>query len=235
MKIAICDDDKVQLELLNNYVDFWRKNREENCEIFSYPSAEAFLFSYEDMSFDLILLDIQMNDMSGIDMAKKIREKKDHVAIIFITGISDYVFEGYDVNAVNYLLKPVKEEKLYDCLDQVAEEIIKEKPHIIVEGKKIEKIYLHNIIYLESRGHQCLINCIDKVIESKKGIQNYEDLLDKCIFYRCHRSYIINISKISSISKNEVDMINDEKIPIARGKWEEVNKMFLKYCRSSLC
>lgn len=235
MRVAICDDDKVQLELLNSYVNLWGEKQEEPCEIFSYPSCEAFLFVYEDMSFDLILLDIQMGAMSGIEMAKKIRHEKDEVAIIFITGIADYVFEGYNVKALNYLLKPIKEEKLYECLDEALDDIRNEKPYIILEEKKTQKIYLHNIIYFESMSHECIINCTDKVIKTKKGIQNYEDTLDKNLFYRCHRSYIINISKIQSISKNQVDMINDDKIPIARGKWEEVNKMFLKYCRSSLC
>lgn len=235
MRIAICDDNNVQIELLKHFLSLWASDRNQPVEIFDYPNAEAFLFAYEDVTFDVILLDIQMKEMNGVELAKVLRSKKDDTAIVFITGITDYVFEGYNVKALNYLLKPVKEEKLYQCLDQVVSSLNLEKPFILVDENHLKKIYLKDIIYLESMGHNCIINCMDEVITSKKGIQSYDDTLDHTVFYRCHRSYIINISKVASISKTEVTMTNASVIPISRGKWENLNKLFLKYCRSSLC
>ncbi len=235
MRIAICDDNNVQIELLKHFLSLWASDRNQPVEVFDYPNAEAFLFAYEDVTFDVILLDIQMKEMNGVELAKVLRSKKDDTAIVFITGITDYVFEGYNVKALNYLLKPVKEEKLYQCLDQVVSSLNLEKPFILVDENHLKKIYLKDIVYLESMGHNCIINCVDEVITSKKGIQNYDDTLDHTVFYRCHRSYIINISNVASISKTEVTMTNASVIPISRGKWENLNKLFLKYCRSSLC
>ena len=108
MRIAICDDEILQLELLKYYVEKWAKDRGINPSIELFQSAEAFHFEWlEDSSYDIILLDIQMAELSGIELAKLIREKDKHIQIIFVTAISDYIGEGYNVDAINYLIKPL--------------------------------------------------------------------------------------------------------------------------------
>lgn len=122
--LAICDDNQADVIYLSSFLEKWAEKEEKALKIESFPSAEAFLFQYEEeKSFDILLLDIEMGDMNGIELARKIRRENHLVQIIFITGYMEYVAEGYDVEALHYLLKPVTEEKLYGVLDRAAERL----------------------------------------------------------------------------------------------------------------
>ena len=110
-KIAICDDSQADTEYLTTLVKEWAKDR--TAIIKTFPSAEAFLFNYaEEKDFDILLLDIEMGKMDGVTMAKVIRQDNESVQIVFITGYSEYIADGYDVAALHYLIKPVKTEQL---------------------------------------------------------------------------------------------------------------------------
>lgn len=114
-KIAVCDDSDADRQYIADLVNLWAKNREHTVQIFPFKSAESFLFQYtEDKEYDILLLDIEMGEMDGVTMAKRLRQEDDAVQIIFITGYSDYISEGYEVDALHYLMKPVKEAKLMD-------------------------------------------------------------------------------------------------------------------------
>ena len=110
MNIAICEDEPVHLKHICSLVQKWSGGQ---TSVSLFESAEELLFSYSPGKFDVFLLDIQMSGENGISLAQKIRRCNDSASIIFITAVSDYVFEGYDVGAVQYLLKPVNENKLF--------------------------------------------------------------------------------------------------------------------------
>lgn len=119
-KIAICDDNKAQIEFLSAAVLHWGEKRDIHPQIFTFENGESFLFQYtEDKSFDILLLDIEMRQLNGVQLAKTIRRENKEVQIIFITGYMDYISDGYDVEALHYLLKPVSEEKLDTDLSTV--------------------------------------------------------------------------------------------------------------------
>lgn len=121
MRAAICDDRAEDAQLVAQYVREWGESREESVALEMFPSAEAFLFAYdEDKNFDLLLLDVEMGGMDGVTMAKRVRAENTAVQIVFITGYTDYIAEGYDVAALHYLVKPVREEKLFEVLDRAA-------------------------------------------------------------------------------------------------------------------
>ncbi len=236
MKIAICDDEKLQIDLLKKYCSSWLGERKLHAEITTYLSAEAFLFAYEDdKSYDILLLDIQMKELDGISLAKKLRELGDKLSILFITGVKELVFEGYHVQAIDYILKPVEQNNLETALDRAYENMQKSEPYILLEiDNELIKLNEKDILYIESIGHKSIVYTLNEKFEIKKGINTVEKELNQSFFYKCHRSYIINILHISSISKTDV-MINTNPIPIARGKWEELNKAFLSYYRGEIC
>lgn len=133
MKIAICDDDSVQLKYIYTLVRKWSNIAKNNSVIFCYSNAEELLFNYTPGCFDVLLLDIQMTGENGISLAKRIRSFNDDAAIIFITAVSDYVFDGYDVGAVQYLLKPVNENNCLNVLTIfVKKHLIKRKLYLKV-------------------------------------------------------------------------------------------------------
>jgi len=235
LKIAICDDEKLQLDLLEKYCTGWLSDNKIQATITTYSSSEGFLFSYEDnKNYDILLLDIQMKELNGISLAKRLRERGDNVSIIFITGVKDFVFEGYHVQAIDYILKPVEEKKLKSALSRAYENIQRKEPQLIIQiDNGLIRLNEKDIQYIESVGHNTYLYTTNGIYQAKKGISAVENELTENFFYKCHRSYIINILHIDYISKNDVK-INNTIIPIARGKWEELNKAFLNYYRGEM-
>ena len=124
LKIGICDDDPAQVTLTETLTASWAKENGHSIKIKTYKDAESFLFDFEEENdFDILLLDIEMGDMNGVTLAKNIRKKSETVQIIFITGYSDYISDGYDVAALHYLMKPLKAEKLFEVLNRAAVKI----------------------------------------------------------------------------------------------------------------
>ena len=155
MKIAICDDELVQREYIYASVQRYFNEKAIPVSIQEYESAEKLWFQYElNSDIDIVLLDIQMAGMDGISLAKKLRCKNEALAIIFITAMTDYIYEGFQLNAINYLLKPYEEEKLYDCLNKAMEQCNKQDSYLLLRvEKEIVKIKKDHIIRVESEGH----------------------------------------------------------------------------------
>lgn len=118
INIAICEDDENQLLINKYYIEQWANLREKRINILLYKNAESFLFNWNyEEDIDIVFLDIKMGQMSRMELARYIREQDQNISLVFITGESKYVFDGYSVQALNYLLKPVKKEDIIQCLD----------------------------------------------------------------------------------------------------------------------
>lgn len=193
INIAIIDDEKIQAELLKKYVQNWAYEKEVTVLIETFFSAESFDFSYTmDKKYDILLLDIQMPGQNGIELAKQIRKEDQLVNIIFITAVTDYISEGYDVSAINYLIKPIKEKKLFECLDKALMRIPKEEKTILIDAQgEILRINQKDIIYIEAFAHSIDINTVKGRYTARKNISNIEKELEEDAFVRCHRSYIV--------------------------------------------
>lgn len=236
INIAIIDDEKVQVELLQKYVESWAQEKKLRVTIEVFYSAEAFEFSWSmDKKYNIILLDVQMEGKNGIELAKKIRQKDELLNIIFITAITDYIAEGYDVSALNYLIKPVKEGKLYECLDKAVLKFVKEDKTILIEvDGGTEKIALKNIFYVEAFAHFIEINTENHKYTTKKSISKIEKELEENSFIRCHRSYIVGLRHIKRIGINELELDNGKIIPISRRQYSKTNMAFIRYFRGDI-
>lgn len=235
LRIAICEDEAFQMQLLRKYIDEWANKKEIPVHVGCYENASSFLFQWEDKpSVDMLLMDIEMpGTMNGMELAKTLRIKRDKVQIIFVTGVTDFVFEGYSVDAVSYIIKPVKKEKLYECLDKAYERCAREGRYIIVEEPgMVRKVSIRDICYIESIGHDTSICTLDGSFRCKKSMGDVEEELKEESFIKIHRSYLVNVERIQSITKKEVVVDSGQTIPIARGKWEAVNMACLKFYRS---
>lgn len=233
MKIAICDDEQIQIALISSLVNLWAEQRSKTIITEEFNSAESFSFAWSnDKSFDILLLDIQMSGQNGIELAKVIREKDDKLSIIFITGLSEYINEGYEVSAIHYLLKPVKEEKLYECLDKACKKIITEEKTILIScnGENI-RINQTDITFIEAFAHTVVINTYGGSYEIKKSITELEKELEKSMFSCSHRSYIVGLKYIEKISKMDVYLESGKQIPVSRRLYNDLNKAFISYYR----
>ena len=153
MKInfAICDDNRIDSQYVNELIKKWTRNKKYQIHIDIFQSAEAFLFHYtQNKEYDILLLDIEMKKMDGVTLARMIRKSNKSVQILFITGYSQYIAEGYDVEALHYLMKPIKEEKMFDVLDRAVTKLIQNEKHLLLKlSDEMIKIPLHEIIYID--------------------------------------------------------------------------------------
>lgn len=150
LHVAICDDEENEIEYLKYAVEDWAKKEDIITNIETYASAESFLFQYEECkNYQILLLDVEMSGMSGIDLAKKIRQNQDNVEIIFITSHFEFIGVGYEVDALHYLVKPVKAGKMEEVLSKAKCKIEAGEPSIIIhyEGEVV-KLYEKEILYL---------------------------------------------------------------------------------------
>lgn len=216
LRVVICEDEAVQRDILKEKFQRVLEDITNQYEILVFGSGEELLDNYEE-GIDIILLDIQMDKLNGMDVARKIREFDNNVEIIFTTSLVDYVQEGYEVRAYRYLLKPIKYDDLkkhaVSCIDDI---IKKRENYIIIECKGIiNKIPINKITCIEVRKKDMTIYTIDGVYFTRMSINKIEKEVIKYKFFRCHKSYIINMTYIESINKNIV-VVNGEDVPVSK-------------------
>ena len=230
MKIVICEDEEVFSKQLIEYINEWAIEKSIFVEIFTYKSAEKFLYEWEDTEdYDIIFLDIKMSKLSGMDLAKLIRKTNNDIPIVFTTNMKEYVVKGYSVSAMQFLLKPVKKEDCFNCLNRVRQDNKIKNYYILNDIEKTVKIPTSDIIYVEMYSHIATMVTINQKYEFRKTMsQILLDLNDK-LFLKCHKSFIINIRHVESVHKNFVVMSNNEKIPLKRNSVDEVTDIFVKY------
>ena len=224
-KIAICDDSQADTEYLTTLVKEWAKDR--TAIIKTFPSAEAFLFNYaEEKDFDILLLDIEMGKMDGVTMAKVIRQDNESVQIVFITGYSEYIADGYDVAALHYLIKPVKTEQLLSVLDRAAERLKKnEKELLLKTADETVVMPVREIRYLDVQQNYVTVHGKTDVTV-KRTLGEFEKELDER-FFRLGRSYIVNLTCVRRISKTEVILTDGSAIPLPRGQYDALNRAII--------
>ena len=227
--IAICDDERDQQEQLQAVAAEWAVENGHSCRIRTFTSAEEFLFEYEeDKAFDILLLDVEMNNISGIELAKRIRRDNNRAEIIFITSHFEFVGEGYEVDALHYLIKPVAAEKLKQVMTKATEKLMIEPPWVVInfDGQTI-KLYESEILYIEAFRHYISIRTTAGEYTIKENLFSFEQKLSDD-FYRVHRSYLASLKQITRISRTAV-WVGKEELPLARGKYDDINRAFIEH------
>lgn len=228
-KIAICDDRKEDIEYISSIVKDWASGKGHSVTIKDFQSAEEFLFHYDDESdYDILLLDIEMGAMNGVELARRVRRQNREIQIIFITGYNDYIADGYDVEALNYILKPVHADKLMAVLDRACEKLKKNEAALIFDlpGGMV-RIPLYEIRYIEVRANYVTIHAAEE-ISVKTTLSSIEKKLDEG-FFKTGRSYIVNMHYIRKVTKTEVVLEGEIVIPLSRGLYEPLNRAFIKF------
>ena len=230
--IALCDDDAVQREYLEQKLSLFAEARQVEFVFTHFPSAEAFLFHYrENRNTDLLFLDIEMAKMNGIDLAKTLREEGSLLQIVFITGYPDYVGQGYDVEALHYLLKPVGIEKLFEVCHRFLK-TMEEQPRFFLFslGKEVVRLYEKEILYGESEGHYVILHTKTEDLKLRMTVPELEKALGKG-FFRVSRSFVVNLRYVTRIAKTEVLLENGASIPLGKGLFDEANRALIAFLR----
>lgn len=226
-KIAICDDSDADIQYISGLVGRWAAYTGHTVKVSTFVSAENFLFRYaEKNDYDILLLDIEMGTMDGVTMAKKLRQENDTVQIVFITGYSDYISEGYEVAALHYLMKPVKDEKLFSVLDRAVEKLSKNEKVLNLEiSGEMVRVPVYQIRYADVFGNYVTIHASND-LTIKMTLGELEKELDDR-FFRVSRSVIVNLTQISRVTKSEIKLYDGVSIPLPRGAHESVNRAII--------
>lgn len=217
-KVAICDDDASMREFLSSEVKEWAAGSGHTVAVSDFPSAEAFLFEFsENKSYEVLLLDIEMPGMNGMELARKLRSENAMLQIIFVTGYSDYISEGYDVSALHYLMKPVSREKLFEVLSRAANKCECSVKKLKVSfDRETKLIPVSDIMYVEAQKQYVTIHSINGTYKMKCSLSDIESQLDE-YFKKCQRSFVVNLSYVTRIKNDSVTLKNGESVPISRG------------------
>lgn len=232
IRIAICDDEIYMSDHIKALVSrFFRKKNKETA-IRSFSSGEE-LLKY-DGQIDILFLDIQMKDIDGMETARKLRADKFRGFLIFITVLKEMVFESFAVQAYDYLIKPVGEnqfektmERLYNSMENASEDSL-----LVQKGYESRIIRKDEIVFCEIIDRKVYLHLeSDEVIDYYDRIENLETKLNGN-FFRCHRSYLINLKHLKGYKKGAAYMDNGREVPVSRLRGKEFSGVILQYMKN---
>lgn len=225
-RIAICDDRQEDREYVRQLTARWAQQRGNQMEMTEFCSAEQFLFSCPQPDFDLLLLDIEMGEMDGVSLAKQVRRTNELMQIVFITGYSDYITEGYEVAALHYLMKPVKEEKLFVVLDRAVERLHKNTKVLTLEtAEEMVRVPLYQVSALEVQRNYVTVHARQDYTV-KKSLSELMEQLDER-FFRVGRSAVVNLNEISRVTRSDIYLTDGRIIPLPRGAYDKLNRAII--------
>lgn len=220
MKIAVCDDCPVARKSTENMINKWAADSEIKTELFLYDNGDELLKSAHTNRFDMVLLDIIMPLLNGMDTARELRRLDAAVPIVFLTSSPDFALESYEVKAANYLLKPLNAEKLKKMLDECAEKIGKEPDNAVLKtALGWQKLYFKNIEFAEAQNKHVVLHLRDgRLVETGETLRSIEEKFTVADgFFKCHRSYIVYLPNVDRFNGTDIITRSGCGIPIARG------------------
>lgn len=234
MTICYCEDESAQAKVFSIKIDQWAKNKNIAVHTDLFESAEEYLFKAEQNTYDVIFLDISMRGQNGMELARKIREKEKDVVLVFVTSDASYVFDGYEVGAYRYLMKPVDEKKLWEILDyaRMQREVEEENYILVKKDSQSVRVNLNDVLYMEAQKHYVNLYLEDQESINIKTVftkllQEMQEKSDTVL--ATHRSYAVNIEKVVRIGRTECVLADGSVIPVSRSFYKEVNEAFIRY------
>lgn len=231
IKIAILEDSKDDAGRLLSYLEKYQEGKKDHLafDVQWIENSLSFLEHYKP-EFDIIFFDIEMPHLNGMEAAKKIYEIDKNVIIIFVTNLEQYAIQGYKVDALGYLLKPLSYPAFVDVLEKSLRRIANNtrKEILLDTGDKTIRIAVQDLLYVEVYGHTLIYHTTFGNHKTRGKLADCAKELEPLNFVQCHKSYLVNLAHVKSISKNTI-MIEEEELMLSRGKNKEFMQSFLSY------
>ncbi|MBI4858398.1 MAG: response regulator transcription factor [Acetobacterium woodii] len=228
--IAVCEDEQEHQEKISIFIE---KYGTINCcdfRVSFFCSADDFWEHYQVGSFNIIFLDIYLEDGNGVEIGKKIRNLGDDSQIVFITSSRDFAIEGFELKARHYIIKPIAEEKLFEALNRCLTMLREDTKTIQISNGKLEvAIRLKEIIYVEVFNKISIIHTLNEEIKTYMPLSQLENLLGGMPFLRCHRCSIINMNFVEDYTNTDFIMKNGDKVAIPRSNSVAVRQQYLDF------
>ena len=233
LSIAVCDDEIIACCNMASKIEGVLAHLKTPCVIRQFNSGQELLQTTE--NFDIIFLDIIMHGQDGMTTARLLRDKAPDTILIFVSSSRDYVFDAYDVEAFQYLVKPIDPRKLTNVLQKAIRktENRSQEYMMISVNRQNKKLFLDDIYYFEIKGRKIDIHTADGILTYYEQIGVLEKRLNGKGFFRCHKSYLINLKHADTYNRQEVILDNGEKVMIAKRRYDDFIKEILSYMRKS--
>ena len=234
MRIAVCDDEEKFRVQAQKLIDKLAGSLDVIVD--AYDDGRKLLAAFDKNPYDVLFLDIEMPAMDGITLAKKLRERSDDIYIVFLTGHVEYALEGYEVNALRYLTKPVQEDKLREVLRFVMDKSTSKRQLMIREDGEEILINVSDIIYLEAQNQYVMIYTTNGEHLVRYNIGDFEEQLKKDGFFRAHRGYLVSLAKVKKLVKSEIlmdGMDGELSIPVSRSNVKPLKEALYAYVENT--
>lgn len=229
LKVAVCDDIKAERDLiyslLTKYFDI------QNCvgEIDQYTSGEELLAGGAE-KYSLIVLDVFMNELNGIETAHKLRSIHPGVQIIFCSTSREYAADSYDVSALHYLIKPISEEKFFAVLDRFFHAYESCKTVVYKSNRLDEALLVSDILWLEAgKDHRTIIHTKDGEVVTRTTMSEFASQLETADFVKPIRFALVNLDAVVTLPADEFRLVDGTTVPIARDKKSEMKQAYTNY------
>lgn len=230
-QIAICENETKILEQLHDLcADILDEiNISYQIKTFKNTSSLTKILYNRPASFDLLLLDIVMDGVNGMEFAKQLRSRQNLVNIIFITAHEDYLLEGYSVQPLWYLLKPVSRTELATAIHTDLQRNHLPKTIILKSGSRNISLDIENVIFIECMNHTLYIHLTDHTLSVHMTLTNAQDIFPSHQFSRCHKSYLVNLHWIADITRTSLQLKNGDTLPVGRNYQFQLQSDFIRY------
>ena len=227
--VAVVEDEEKYREQLSEFLSRYGKEKEISIQTRMYCAGIDILDEYAGQ-FEVILLDIRMKHIDGMEAARKIREKDKEVIIIFITNMAEYAIQGYDVEARGFILKPVRYKLFAQQMDRARKELESKKAEYLSLQLQagVRNVSLNDIFYMENREHYLHIHLEQEDIIFYCTIKEMEKRLEGKPFFRCNSGLIVNLAKVQSVKNNEI-LVHGETLTVSRSRKKEFMEQLTEY------
>ena len=231
-RLAVCEDEKNVREEIQGLCDSILRDMRIKGDITAFASAQELERELDGgQEFDTLILDIQMEEkeMSGMDLAHLLRKRGDRTGIIFVSGYEEYLLEGYSVQPIHFLLKPISREKLADAL-RIDRELNHSAGSIMLYQKdRTVMLPLEEICYIESSNHHVIVHNGEEEKVFYMSLSGMEQLLSAEQFCRCHHSFLVNMSYVKEFGRMCLFLQDGRRLPVGRKYSKEFQKSFERY------
>lgn len=232
LQIAICDDEIYDRDRIQKYLTEYLIKHNLAYSITPFPSGKDFLNQRENVvKYDIVFMDINMEEMDGIETAARIRAFHSKTHIVFVTAFINYVLEGYKVNAVRYIMKDTLDTAIAECMDAILKKMqLQQVAFSFIEGDR--SLYTDNILYVESRKHKAVFFYLESEIVNYHiydKLDHLEQRLEGYGFLRIHKSFLVNMKHIQRISNYTAQLDMGEQLPVPRLRYQAVKEAFVAY------
>lgn len=233
LSIAVCDDEVVECCGMAKRIKGIMEEMKIPCIVRQFQSGGELLQAVE--SFDVVFLDIIMKELNGMRTAQIFRKRAFDKVLIFISSSREYVFEAYDVEAFQYLLKPVDDWKLKRVLQKAVLKTERRSQEFIIFSRERQKkkLFLDDIFYFEIKGRVVDAHGTEGIFTYYEQIGELENKLEGKGFFRCHKSYLINLKYVDGYNRQEAVLENGEKIVIAKRRYDRFVQRMLEVMREN--